>query len=618
MGAPRRPLLTWDGDCHFCRLWVERWQLLTGDAVAYAPYQQVAADFTDIPVERFRAAVHLIEEDGSVTRGAEAVFRALAHAPGDGAWLRLYRHVPGFAAASEWSYRFVARHRSVLGRLTTLLWGRSVVPRGDALTSWIFLRLLGIVFLTAFLSLATQVIGLAGARGILPTADYLHAVRQQLGPGGVLFAPTLLWLNAGDGALQAWCGVGIVLSIALTLGLAAGPCLVALWAIYLSLAVACQDFLWFQWDGLLLEVAILAALLAPWRLVSRPGSDPPPRAALRVTRWLLFRLMFASAVVKLSSGDPSWRHLTALRYHYETQPLPTWSAWFMHQLPAWWQTLSTAVMFAIEGLAPFLIFAPRRLRLLAAAAIASLQLLILATGNYAFFNLLALTLCVALLDDGVWPQRWRAGFASARGRPRVLPRWVVVPAAVTLFVLSLYPMARAFHDSAEWLGPVRDLYRITAPWRVVNPYGLFQVMTTHRPEIEIEGSDDGQTWKAYAFRWKPGALERRPEFVAPHQPRLDWQMWFAALSDFRQEPWFLSFCQRLLEGSPPVIALMGRDPFPRAPPRFLRATMYEYHFTDAATRHATGAWWRRERLGLYCPVLTLEAGQLAPVPSLSQ
>jgi hypothetical protein len=180
-------------------------------------------------------------------------------------------------------------------------------------------------------------------------------------------------------------------------------------------------------------------------------------------------------------------------------------------------------------------------------------------------------------------------------------------------VLSLVPLARAFRSTGAFLGPVRALYLAAEPFRIVDPYGLFQVMTTRRPEIVIEGSDDGVSWKGYEFRWKVGDPMRRPEFVAPHQPRLDWQMWFAALSSYREEPWFLSFCHRLLDGSPAVTALLEKNPFPRAPPRFLRAIVYDYHFTDAATRRATGAWWRREPLGLYCPVLTLVDGKLSAV-----
>src|SRR6185436_5452179 len=260
---------------------------------------------------------------------------------------------------------------NVFGRLTHLLWGRSVVPPGEALTTWIFLRLLGVVFAVAFLSLSVQVVGLAGPHGILPAADYLQAVGRQLGTvQGVMYAPTFLWFGAGEGALRLLCVVGVALSVALIVGVAAGPVLVALWAVYLSVAVGCQDFLWFQWDGLLLETAVIGALLAPWGLRSRPGADAPPRPAVRPIRWLLFRLMFASAVVKLTSGDPSWRHLTALQYHYETQPLPTWTAWYAHQLPAGFHQLSAVVMFAVEGFVPLLFVAPRRVRTFAALVIA--------------------------------------------------------------------------------------------------------------------------------------------------------------------------------------------------------------------------------------------------------
>src|SRR5262245_32064345 len=385
-----RPLMVWDGDCSFCRLWIERWRAWTGDAVDYAPYQEVAAFHPEIPVDRFKEAVHFRDRDGRWTHGAEAVFGALAAAPGDGVWLRFYQGVPGFAAASEAFYGLVARNRDLFARLTHLLWGRSVGPACEALTTWIFLRLVGVVFAVAFLSLSVQVVGLAGTQGILPAADYLQAVGRQLGPvERVMYAPTLLWLGAGDGALRLLCGAGVGLSLSLVWGVAAGPLLVSLWVVFLSIAVGCQDFLWFQWDGLLLETAVIGALLAPWRVRSLPGGDDPPRAAVRLIRWLLFRLMFASAVVKLTSGDPSWRHLTALEYHYETQPLPTWTAWYAHQLPAWFQKLSALVVFAVEGVVPFLFIAPRRVRIFAALAIAGFQVLLIVSGNYAYFNLLA-------------------------------------------------------------------------------------------------------------------------------------------------------------------------------------------------------------------------------------
>jgi hypothetical protein len=336
-------------------------------------------------------------------------------------------------------------------------------------------------------------------------------------------------------------------------------------------------------------------------------------------RWLLFRLMFSSAVVKITSGDPSWRHLTALEYHYETQCLPPWTAWYAHHLPAWFQRGSVIAMFAIEGVAPFLIVTPRRIRMLGAAAMALLQALILLTGNYCFFNLLTLALIVLLLDDAVWPLSWR-GRAAGRdaGAPRPAggrwPSWVTGPVTAVLFLMSLAPLVGTFRIPAGRLGPLAMLHDAAAPLRVVSGYGLFAAMTTRRQEIIVEGSADGRIWLPYEFRYKPGDTMRRPRFVAPHQPRLDWQMWFAALGDYRNSPWYLSFCQRLLEGSRPVLALLENNPFPAAPPRYVRGVLYDYHFTDAATRRATGEWWRREERGPFGPVLTLVDGRLMAVP----
>ena len=626
MERPERPVLVWDGECSFCRAWVARWRSITGERVEYTTYQEAAARFPEISPEEFRRAVHLIEPEGGTSRGAEAAFRALARSPGHGAWLALYEGVPLFRWASDVGYRWIARRRELLHRVTRVVWGRHVVPPGERLTSWLFMRLLGVIFAVAFLSLAVQLDGLVGERGILPAQTFLRLAREQLGPAAAWEFPTLCWLGAGDAALNAWCAAGIVCSALLALGIATPLAVIGCWALYLSLGVIGQDFLWFQWDTLLLESGSLALFLAPLRWRSLPGADPPPsRAALWLQRWLLFRLVFSSAVVKLSSGDPNWRHLTALDFHYETQCIPTGLAWYAHQLPAGFQRFSTLAMFAIEGAAPFLLFAPRRIRFLGAGAIALLQILILLTGNYGFFNWIALALCLLCLDDGVWPN-WMRGrllpapaaataaepAAPARG---AWPRGLVRAAAVALVALSFVPLASAFRRPKPWLGPLSSIYRAVLPFRSVNPYGLFAVMTTRRMEIVVEGSDDGREWRPYEFKYKPGDLERRPPFVAPHQPRLDWQMRFAALGDYRRESWFLEFCRRLLEGSPPVLGLLASNPFPRAPPRFVRALFYEYHFTSAADRRRDHAWWRRTAAGPYCPVLTLMDGRLYALPA---
>jgi hypothetical protein len=411
-----------------------------------------------------------------------------------------------------------------------------------------------------------------------------------------------------------------VLGFLLLAGIAPILTLLGCWALYLSLANVCRDFLWFQWDSLLLETGFLAIFLAPWREISRPGTDPPPaRSALWLMRWLLFRLMFSSAVVKIASGDPSWRGLTALQYHYETQCLPPWTAWYAHHLPAWFQRWSAIGMFAIEGIAPFLIFAPRRLRMLGGLGLALLQVLILLTGNYSFFNLLTLALIVLLLDDAVWPLSWRGRAAGSNPLPLHArggrwPGWVTGTATAALFTLSLVPLLGALRVPPARLGLLLAVEQAVAPLRIVNGYGLFAVMTTSRPEIIVEGSAEGRIWQPYEFRYKPGDPLRRPPFVAPHQPRLDWQMWFAALGDYRSSPWYLSFCRRLLEGSRPVLGLLANNPFPTSPPRYVRGVVYDYHFTDAATRRATGAWWRREERGAFGPVLTLVNGQLMAIP----
>jgi lipase maturation factor 1 len=498
-----------------------------------------------------------------------------------------------------------------LFRVTGWIWGAHLVPPGERLTSWIFLRLLALIYGIAFVSLGMQISGLVGSRGIYPAQDFLHAIREHYGSSGYWLAPSVFWVNAGDGALVFACIAGSAIALVLFAGFMPLVCLGLSWLLYLSLTTVCRDFLWFQWDGLLLELGFLALFIAPTRLWSRWSSAPqPPWLGMWLLRWLLFRLMVASALVKITSHDPTWHHLTALRYHYQTQPLPPWTAWYAHHLPPGFQTLSALIMFLIEGVAPFFLFGPRRIRFAAAFAIACLQGLILLTGNYGFFNWLTLALCVLCLDDGVWPVSWTRRLGA--GVPSSRPRWLL-PVAAALFLLTLVPLSGAANLHLP-IKPLSALYEAQSPLRLVNPYGLFAVMTTRRPEILIEGSEDGRSWSAYEFRYKPGRLDGRPRFVAPHQPRLDWQMWFAALEDPRSQPWLFSFCERLLQGSPSVLALLATNPFPQTPPHYLRATLYDYRFSDAETRKASGNWWVRTETGPYLPVLALEAGHLVAVP----
>ena len=273
-------------------------------------------------------------------------------------------------------------------------------------------------------------------------------------------------------------------------------------------------------------------------------------------------------------------------------------------------------VFVAELLAPFLIFGPRRLRLAGCFLLALLQGLIAVTGNYGFFNLLTLALCVLLVDDLAWP-RWRSrrpGIDPQAKRPpprgRRWPAWLLAPVAAAYLLFGSVLLWQACFPEAHLPPPLAaaydDTYGLIEPFRLLNGYGLFSVMTRERPEIVVEGSNDREHWLAYSFRWKPGDLDRAPRFVAPYQPRLDWQMWFAALGTYRENRWFVPFLARLLEGSAPVTRLLAGNPFPDAPPRYVRAQVYDYHFTDPATRRRTGQWWRRELRGPYCPEISLK------------
>jgi hypothetical protein len=487
-----------------------------------------------------------------------------------------------------------------------------------AFATWLFLRLLGLVYLCAFWSLGVQIRGLVGADGILPAQELMMSARQWADAGGLgavarFFAiPTVCWLGASDRVLVSLCAIGAVLSLFQIAGLVSALVLPLLWLLYLSLSTVSGEFLSFQWDTLLLEAGLLAMVLAPWTLLHRPR-DGEPRAISRwLIWWLLFRLIFLSGVVKLTSGDPMWRGLTAMAVHYETQPLPTPLGWYAHHLPAWFQQLSTAAVLAIELLVPWLIFTTRRLRHVACAALVVLQLLIALTGNYAFFNLLTVALSLTLLDDASW-RRWAERRDVGPGQPsrrlRNCPLLLPVSLAVVTVPVSLAVLGSQARIDLPEVARLGSLRAALAPFHSVNAYGLFAVMTRTRPELVVEGSNDGQTWNAYEFKYKPGGLRRAPPWVAPHQPRLDWQMWFAALDRYDESSWLERFCHRLLEGSPPVLELLAVNPFPQSPPRFVRIVRSRYHVASLEVRRREQIWWTRDEPQPYSPVMSLSENE---------
>jgi hypothetical protein len=476
-----------------------------------------------------------------------------------------------------------------------------------SIATWLFLRCLGFIYVAAFISLATQLKGLIGRQGIFPAAELVISSGSREWKR-VLRFPTLLWLNCSDAALMAlgWGGAG--LSLLLIAGLAPLPVLILLWVFYLSLFTVGRGFLGYQWDVLLLETGFLAIFLAPLELLPRfPPRSSPSLIIIWLLWWLLLRLMFSSGFTKVSSGDRAWRTFTALQFHYETQPLPTPLAWWMHRVPPRVHGFCARVALLIELAVPFLIAGPQTARVIAAICFVGLMIAIQLTGNYAFFNLLTIVLCIPLLDDRAWLHLLdgilpsTAGWAPAETSPAAF--WISMPVAALLLMLSAVPIAQLFHGLCRWPRPMDRLITLLAPFRLVNGYGLFSVMTVERPELILEGSNDGTHWREYEFGCKLGDIKRPPRFVAPHQPRVDWQMWFAALGFYQNHPWLGRFMVRLLEGSKSVEDLLRVNPFPNAPPREIRCVVYDYRFTTPAERKASRAWWRRERRNLYCPVI---------------
>ena len=611
---PPKPLMIWDGECHFCKRWIERWREVTDGKVDYVTYQEAANRFPEIPVEQFKRAVAFIESDGQAFFAAEAVYRSL-RCRSSRKWLVWsYDHVPGFAVVSELAYKFIARHRGVGSAVTRLFCGKDVRPPTYFWARRWFLRALGVIYLIAFLSLWVQVDGLIGSDGISPINRFLPAVHERLGDRAYWVLPTLCWFNSSNAFLDFLCAGGIALSLLLIAGFVPVISLIALFVFYLSLTIAGQTFLSFQWDILLLETGFLAIFLAPWQIWRKRGREPPvSRAGLFLLKLLLFKLMVMSGVVKLTSGDDSWGWvdhsihwgaLTALDYHYWSQPLPTIFAWWADKSSEWFKHFSVAFCLAVEIIAPFFIWAPRRPRLSAAGLIIFLQIAIAITGNYCFFNLLTIALCLLLIDDVAIGRKYAAVI-----EPRYIHRLSTVGAITVMLVtlpINAWLIFRAFKPEASSPRPLAFIREHIAPFCIVNGYGLFRVMTKDRDEIVIEGSADGIDWLPYEFRWKPGDVKRAPGWCAPHQPRLDWQMWFAALGAPEQNPWFGRLGIRLLQGSRDVSRLLAHNPFPDQPPRYIRASFYRYRFTTVEEHRQSGAWWKRQELGEYLPTVSLE------------
>lgn len=594
----RSSLLIYDGDCGICREWVDYWRCITGAKVTFLPYQEAAADYPDISLQEFEAAVQLIATDGSRCSGARACLQLYRDRPPYLLLLWLYEYLPGFAMLSEGCYNFLSRHRGLLAFFTHLFWGRNFKPGEFQITSWLFLRLLGLIYCSAFLSLYVQITGLIGTDGILPLHDYLNAARTALGNSAWYHLPMIFWFYLSDGFLQFVCVAGAVLSLFIIFNFLTRPALAVNFVLYLSLAYGGQQFMSFQWDMLLLESGFLA-------LFVYRGSH----ITVWLYRWLVFRFMFLGGMVKILSRDPTWDHLTALHFHFETQPLPSPLAWHAHHLPGYLLNGAVAATLIVEIILPFLIFTPRRFRILAAGCFIIFQTCIILTGNYNFFNLLTITLCLFLFDDAalqyLLPATLKNRITGGQQPPagKTATALLCLFAAIVLYSSSEQSMLVLQQDRQH---QPSALTRWLAPLQIINNYGPFAVMTTLRYEIQIEGSIDKQKWLPYEFRYKPGDPGRHLSWNIPHQPRLDWQMWFAALSSPDSNVWFRNLLLRLLQNNNNVTGLFARNPFPDRPPVFVRARFYEYHFTTPEERKTSGNIWKRRLVAEYYPAVSLE------------
>jgi hypothetical protein len=569
---------------------------------------------------------------------------------------------------------------------------------GHRLPRWVFLRLLGCVYFIAFTSLWSQIIGLIGADGIVPAqvvvADFANTLAMQ--PDSAWwFWPTLFqFLAPTDGIIHLVCLAGTVLSMGLILGFMPRVVIAGLWLMYLSLFTVCHPFMGYQWDILLLEVSVLAFFYAPGNVLPQLNSErEPSKAAVWLFRLLLFKLVISSGLVKLNSGDPTWQDLTALDYHFFTQPIPHQLSWYAHNLGSTFRQAGVFFNHFVELCVPWLILIPlsrylllpwlllsggilwssagsvtpsitlgiggmtlamalahritakryqwtfasgRMSRALAASLIVGLMLSVGLGGNYGFFNVLTIALVLPALDDRLvyrlTPTRFLPRLPSETGQgPRFYWAIIGVLALVTIGPLNGVRLLQVFGqphiraaakinsvasatktDTGEanapslWgqIGKVQSVVnKYTGSFALVNGYGLFARMTTERYELMVEGSQDGQDWQAYRFKYKPNDPTEL-HFAWLHMPRLDWQMWFAALYPKCSRKWFFGFMDALLDNAESVEGLLETNPFKKKPPKYIRVRRVRAHFTTSADGQDTSKKWHFEPVSDYCPIVS--------------
>ncbi len=553
--------LIYDGECGFCLAWITHFFGDKTNTIHLTPFQTLHYPYKRVSMQAFKRAVHYVDGENPMHVGAAAVFKSLSDTHKAPFFWRLYQKLPLFRKFSEWLYMRIANNRYLLGA-----WAR---PSEYRHISMGIIKGVGGAFFIAFLSLYSQLIPLFGQDGIMP-----------------------IGLFYSDISLKIGCILGGFSSVMMMVSRRCVFFTFFSWCIYLSFVNMGSPFLSFQWDVLLLELGFLCLFLNPTK---------PSILVIWAFRVLLFRLVFASGLVKLLSGDSSWRDLQALSVHYLSQPIPHVISWYAHQLPLWFHKVSVALTLGIESGVSFFIVGIKPLRRLAFFCTVSLMGFIFITGNYTFFNMLVIVLCLSLLDDDSLP-RWMKRFHFKKYKDSLVGRLSPFIAG-GLIVLGLSLECSRFLPMIR--NPFKPLHTHLRPLHLVNGYGLFAHMTSQRVELDIQGSYDGKIWESYLFKYKPGDTSVAPQWVQPHQPRLDWQMWFAALGTIRQNVWLQRFIVQLLQGNKVSTSLLAHNPFEKRPPHYIRVKRYRYTYTTFEEKEKTGEWWKREPLADYLPVVSL-------------
>lgn len=467
-------------------------------------------------------------------------------------------------------------------------------PAQYQISAKLFIQLLGAIYFFAFGAFIFQIKGLLGQEGILPIKNFLAYLKPRLGKKKFFFIPSLFWINDEDRTLLGLVWAGTLISLLLFFNIYPSLMLFLLYFLYLSIVSTGQDFLSFGWEMFLLELTAQAFFLSLTAI---------PNIFIWVSlNFQLFRFHFQGGIVKIFSRDPNWRNLTAVAYHYQSQPLPTALAWYMHKLPLWFHKLSTLIMFIIELAVPFAIFVDNQeVRLVVFFCLFGLQFFIWSIGNFSFLNHMTAVFCILLVSD----KYLQPIFGPP---PQHLPTPLAVEILVSLAGLTFIVLQAMnfWHHVIRRVDLFNKILNFIQPFHLANRYGIFAVMTTRREEIVIEGSDDGSNWKEYSFRFKPSELNRRPRRNSPFQPRIDWQAWFLPFRYSEDEGWFQHLLYHLLKGSVSVLKLFRVNPFSEKPPLYIRAQLYEYKFSSWEEKKKDGVWWTREFVRPFSPTIMLK------------